>query len=177
MTNGKHFFSIHHNDWGLLFSYTYYSQYIHKCVVKYLRILFLYSGHTNTRWQICFIFPTKTMYSVHPNQHKVDTIIWFTYKTTEEFTVHSYSKKKQKKKIAACSPLFQSGHSTSSSSQAMFSLTKQQEKYHLAWWIQPWKAPTAIYPHASSIAWRRGIHICGFRSYTLHLQAEKNNSQ
>ena len=29
--------------------YTYHTQYIHKCVVKCLRILFLYSEHTNTQ--------------------------------------------------------------------------------------------------------------------------------
>jgi len=51
MMNGKLFFSmIHHNDLGIFLVQCYiYRQYTHKYVLKYLRILFLYSEHTNTR--------------------------------------------------------------------------------------------------------------------------------
>ena len=45
--------------------------FVHKCVVKYLRILFLYSEHTNTQQIHCFIFLHKdNVHSVDPSQHR-----------------------------------------------------------------------------------------------------------
>lgn len=76
MMNGKHFFSIHHNDLGLVLVQCchYYRQYIHKCVVKYLRILFLIlRTHKYTVTNIYYFSHKNNVHSVHPipNQHKV----------------------------------------------------------------------------------------------------------
>ena len=61
--------------------------FIHKCVVKYLRILFLYSEHTNT----LFYFSHKDkVHSVDPSQHRAAHML---VNIQKEFTVHSYSKK------------------------------------------------------------------------------------
>ncbi len=89
--NVKHFFSIHHNDLGLFLvqCYTYYRQYKHKCVVKYLRILFLYSEHTNTRSNYLFIFPQKQCTQCTSHSQPTQSCTYTTYKTTEEFTVYS----------------------------------------------------------------------------------------
>jgi len=45
------------------------------CVVKYLRILFLYPEHTNSVQQIYFIFPTKTMY-IPTNKKVAHTVVY-----------------------------------------------------------------------------------------------------
>ena len=56
MINGKHFFSIHHNDLGLfLFSVTLATDSTYISVL-YFRILFLYSERTYTLLQIVFLF-------------------------------------------------------------------------------------------------------------------------
>ncbi len=117
MMNVKHFFSIHHNDLGLFLvqCYTYYRQYKHKCVVKYLRILFLYSEHTNTRYNFILFFPQKQCTQCTSHSQPTQSCTYTTYKTTEEFTVYSYSKNKN---YAASSLLLRSGHSTSSTSAA-----------------------------------------------------------
>jgi len=59
-----------------LYSVTLTTQYIPKCVVKYLRILFLYSDKYSVTH--IFTFPTKSMYTVYKIAQ------WSTYKTTEE---------------------------------------------------------------------------------------------
>ncbi len=72
--------------------------------------------------------------------------------------------------------LLGSGHRTSSTSQAMSSPARHRGKYPLACRNHPWIAVTWMSPQACSIACRRGMRACGWRSYTRHLQAEKNSS-
>ncbi len=84
--------------------------------------------------KLYFIFPAKTMYSVHPipNQHKVAHTL---HKKQQKNLLYTVTVKK--KNYAASSLLLRSGHSTSSAPQAMFSLAKQRGKYRLAWRFQP----------------------------------------
>lgn len=87
MINGKHFFSIHHNDLGLfLFSVTLATDSTYISVL-YFRILFLYSERTYTLLQIYFIFPTKTVYTLCIPINTKLHLQWSTYNRTEEFTV------------------------------------------------------------------------------------------
>ena len=85
--------------------------------VLYFRILFLYSERTYTLLQIYFIFPTKTVYTLHIPINTKLHLQWSTYNRTEEFTV-AYTV--TKKNDAASFLLFLCGHSTSSTSHAMF---------------------------------------------------------
>jgi len=75
--NGKHSFSIHQNDLGLFCSVLHLLQTLHKCVVKYLRMLFLCIQNTQIHTvQIYLIFPTKTMYAVYiPTITKLHTVV------------------------------------------------------------------------------------------------------
>ena len=72
--------------------------------------------------------------------------------------------------------LLGSGHRISSTSQAIFFSAKHRGKYCLVCRIHPWIDPMLMSPQACSIACRRGMWACGWRSCTLHPQAEKKPS-
>jgi len=71
---------------------------------------------------------------------------------------------------------FLSGHIFSSTSQRILSLAMQRGKYLLEWRIHPLHDSAVMSSHAASMAASRVICACGRRSYTFHLQAEKNSS-
>lgn len=68
------------------------------------------------------------------------------------------------------------GHKFSSTSQRTSSLAMQRGKNLLECLIQPLLASAVMSSHAASMAARRVICVCGWRSYTFHLHAEKNSS-
>ncbi len=68
------------------------------------------------------------------------------------------------------------GHKFSSTSQWISSLAMQRGKNLLECLIQPLQASAVMSSHGASMAARRVICVCGWRSYTFHLHAEKNSS-
>lgn len=115
MMNVKHF-SFHHNDLGLFFvsvlHLLYYRQYKHKCVVKYLRILFfiLRTHKYTVKFYSILFFLQKQCTQCTSHSQPTQSCTYTTYKTTEEFTVYSYSKKEKKKPMLH--PLFCCGLAT-----------------------------------------------------------------
>lgn len=69
-----------------------------------------------------------------------------------------------------------SAHIFSSTSHRIFYLPMQRGKNLLECLIHPLQASTVMSSHAASIAASRVICVCGWRSYTFHLHAEKNSS-
>ncbi len=69
-----------------------------------------------------------------------------------------------------------SGHIVSSTSQRISSLAMQRGKYLLEWRIHPLQDSAVMSSHAASMATSRAIWVCGWRSYTFHLQEEKKSS-
>ncbi len=52
----------------------------------------------------------------------------------------------------------------------------QRGMYLLEWRIHPLQDSAVMSSHAASMATSRAIWVCGCRSYTFHLQEEKNSS-
>lgn len=138
---------------------------LHKCIVKDFR-MFVYKTDKYTVPNIFYyIFPTKSMYTMFISTNTKLHIPWSTYTNNKRIYWLQLQSKQNKK--TASSLLFPSGHSTQA--------TDQQGKCCLAGQIQPWIASTAKSPHVSSIFWGRGICVCGFWSYTFHLQTKKDS--
>ena len=129
--------------------------FVHKCVVKYLRILFLYSEHTNTQQIHCFIFLHKdNVHSVDPSQHRAAHMLVY----IQKIIYCTQLQEKNKTKQTVQRPLLCLSRATATHPHHEPCFPGQAAAY----WVQPWKAPTAIDPHASSTAWRRGICVCVF---------------
>lgn len=68
------------------------------------------------------------------------------------------------------------GNGFSSTSQQISSLAIQRENHLSECLIQPLQASAVMSSHVTSMAARRVICVCGWRSYTFNLHAEKNSS-
>ena len=103
--------------------------------------------------------------AVHNGKQYCSTYLNWTYNIHSTVIIHEHPD------IPLCL-----GHIFSSISQRISSLAMQRGKYLLEWRIHPLQDSAVMSSHAASMAASRAIWVCGCRSYTFHLQEEKNSS-